>query len=314
LAGEEIVTLPDFLVIGAAKSGTVSLYHYLGQHPQIFMCPVNETNFFALDGYDLDSHFRGPGDRETMERHCVKELTNYEALFADAGPDQRVGESSPLYLYSSHAPRRIHHYLPDVRLIALLRHPTARAHANFRHYRLAGIEPLPRFERALAAEEARKAQGWGPWPFWFYRDVGYYGRQMARYCELFDEEQILVCFYEQLRDDPLSLLQTLYAFVGVDERFVPDTSVRHNVGSRPRVRTLQRLMTRPNRLKRTLRALLPDALRRQLRDVLRSWNEVRMELDPALGRRLTQGYLQDMKRLQALVGHDLSAWREPDAG
>lgn len=299
------MALPDFLVIGAAKAGTVSLYHYLGQHPQIYMCPVNEPNFFALDGFDIDSHFRGPGDRETMERHCVRNLAHYEALFANAEPDQRLGESSPLYLYSAHAVERIHHYLPEVKLIALLRHPTERAHANYRHYRMAGIEPLSRFETALAAEAERVAQGWGPWPFWAYQAVGDYAKQLRRYYALFEREQVLVCFHEELREDAVALLQKIYEFVGVDSTFVPDTSVRHNVGNRPRLRLLQRLMTQPNPLKATLKRVLPERARVALRETLRGLNEERLALDPDTRKQLNRAYRPGIEALERLTGKDL---------
>ena len=302
--------LPDFLVIGAAKSGTISLYHYLGQHPQVYMCPINEPNYFALDGFSLEDHFRGPGDRATVQRHCVQDRVAYEALFAAARPGQRLGESSPLYLYSSHAAKSIYRSLPNVRLVVLLRHPTARAHANYRHYRIAGIEPLSRFEQALAAERSRLAAGWGPWPFWAYRDVGNYAEQLQRYYDLFDREQILVCFYEELRDDAVALLQKIYAFIGVDSDFIPDTSVRHNVGSRPRISLLHRLLTQPNGLKDTLKVLLPRRARTGLREGFRRLNEDRLALDPALRRQLTREYATDIRRLQALTGHDLAHWRE----
>lgn len=307
------MSLPDFLVIGAAKSGTTSLYDYLNQHPQIFMCPVNETNFFALDGFDLDNHFRGPGDRATVESHCVQDRTAYEALFAAAGPGQLLGESSPLYLYSAHAARRIRHILPQVRLVVLLRHPTARAFANYRHYRLAGIEPLAHFEQALAAEATRQAQGWGPWPFWAYRDVGHYARQLQRYYDLFERHQILVCFYEELRHDAVALLQKIYNFLGVDGDYIPDTSVRHNIGSQPRIQLLHRLLTQPNRLKGTLNVWLPRFIRMWLRDTLHRLNEERLALDPALGRALTREYGTEIRRLQTLTHQDLRHWLREQA-
>lgn len=304
------MALPDFLVIGAAKSGTVSLYHYLGQHPQIFMCPTNETNFFALDGFDVESHFQGPGDSAAVESHCVKDRAAYEALFAAAGSAQRLGESSPLYLYSAHAAERIRQIAPQVKLIALLRHPADRAHANYRHYRMAGIEPLPTFEQALQAEPSRMARGWGPWPFWAYRDVGHYAGQLQRYYDLFDREQILVCFYEELRDDPVALLQKIHTFLDAQSDIMTDTSVRHNVGSRPRSAFLHRTLTRPNWLKTAMNVILPQAIRRRLRDGLHRLNEERLALKPQTRRQLTREYTAEIRRLQALTGHDLTHWLE----
>jgi hypothetical protein len=242
----------------------------------------------------------------------VQDRATYEALFERARPDQCLGESSPLYLYSAHAAERIRHYLPRVRLIALLRQPAARAHANFRHHRIAGIEPLSRFEQALAAEKARQAQGWGPWPFWAYRDAGNYAEQLERYYTMFDNDQIMVCLHEELRDDAVALLQRMYAFIGVDSQFVPDTSVRHNVGSRPRAHFLHRLMTQPNPLKTTLKRLLRERSRTWLRETLRRLNEERPILDPALRRQLTREYKPGIKRLQAHIGQDLAHWWDED--
>jgi hypothetical protein len=302
------MAFPHFLVLGAAKSGTVSLYHYLRQHPNIFMCPVNEPNFFALDGLDLRNHFHGPGDRATLRKHCIQDRAAYEALFTGARPGQKLGESSPLYLYSPHAPHRIQHHAPTARLIVLLRHPVDRAFSNFRHHRIAGIEPLSRFEQALAAEPARLAAGWGPWPFWAYRHVGNYADQLQRYLTLFPPGQLLICFYEQLRDDPQALLQKIFHFIGVSSDFVPDTSIRHNISRRPRIPTLHRLMTRPNPMKKAVKRALPTPFRNVLATMLRRLNEERQSLQPRLRRDLTQSYRLQIEQLQELSDQDLTHW------
>jgi hypothetical protein len=302
------MALPDFLLIGAAKSGTVSLYHYLKQHPGIFMCPVNECNFFALHGVDLDAAFRGPVDRETVERYCVRDPAAYEALFDAAVPGQRRGEASPLYLYSPVAPQNIRQSMPQARLIAVLRQPADRAYSNYLHYRRAGIEPLPTFAQALAAEPERIAGGWGPWPFWHYRQVGFYAAQVQRYYEAFGRDQVMVCLYDDLWADPVALLQKMFAFIGVDPTFAPDVSVRHNIAGRPKNHRLYSLMTRPNALKQVVNTVLPVTVRARLRDWIHGWNVTTPPFDPALRRRLNQGYREDILALQALIGRDLSHW------
>jgi hypothetical protein len=302
------MTLPNFLLIGAAKSGTVSLYHYLGQHPDIFMCPVNECNFFALENLDPDGIFQGPVDRKTAVSHCIWERASYEALFTAARPHQTLGESSPLYLYSPLAPANIQRHTPQARLIAILRQPADRAYANYRHYRRAGIEPLADFGQALAAEAERIANGWGPWPFWQYRQLGFYAAQLQRYYTHFDREQIMVCLYDDLQADPVKLLQKMFAFIGVDERFVPNTAVRHNIGGQPRNRFLYQLMTRANPLKAIIKAILSEKKRKQVRDTIHDWNVVKPPFDPVLRQQLNAAYREDMLRLQALIGRDLSHW------
>jgi len=81
------MTLPNFLVIGAGKSGTTSLYQYLRQHPQIYMSPLKETRFFAVEGENLP--FRGPADsRFTLVTH----IESYRALFQDVSTEVAIGE------------------------------------------------------------------------------------------------------------------------------------------------------------------------------------------------------------------------------
>lgn len=134
------MTLPNFLIIGAAKAGTTSLYHYLAQHPQIYMSPIKEPNFFALEERCVD--FRGPGDHLYIKQFSVTELERYRSLFQGVTHEQAVGEASPLYLYSPVAPARSHRYVPEMKLIAILRHPVDRAYSAFLHLLRDEREPI----------------------------------------------------------------------------------------------------------------------------------------------------------------------------
>ncbi len=300
--------MPDFLLIGAAKSGTTSLYHYLQQHPQIYMCPVNEPNFFALEQVNLERHFRGPVDREILEKHCVTDVQKYQALFASAPPEARCGENSPLYLYSEHAPARIKKLIPQVKLIAILRHPAERAYSNFQQYRRAGIEPLTTFEGALDAEEARIQQGWGPWPFWHYARVGFYAEQLRRYMACFPKEQIFVGLYDDLKANPEVFLQQIFGFIGVEQGFTPDISIQHNLSGQPRLQTIHTLATQPNFVKTLLNRIFPPQIRHSLRDHLHRWNTIKAPLRPETRARLIAYYREDMLQLQELIQLDLTHW------
>ena len=189
-----------------------------------------------------------------------------------------------------------------------MRQPADRAYSNYLHYRRAGLEPLPDFGQALAAEAARIAQGWGPWPFWHYRQVGFYAAQLQRYYDRFSQEQIMVCLFDDLQADPVGLLQKMFAFIGVDAAFIPDTAVRHNIGGQPKNRALYRLMTRANPLKTAVKAILPQKIRWRLRDGLHGLNVVTPPFPPALRQRLNADYQADIGQLQDLIGRDLSHW------
>src|SRR5215218_4707583 len=123
------MTMPNFLIIGAGKSGTTSLYHYLGQHPEVFMSPMKEPKFFCFEGER--PNFRGPGDDEEINRKCVTTIDAYRALFDGVACEKAVGEASSMYLYYPKAPERIDHHVAGVRLIAVLRNPVDRAYSSY---------------------------------------------------------------------------------------------------------------------------------------------------------------------------------------
>ena len=124
------MTLPNFIIIGVAKAGTMSLNYYLQQHPQIFMCPVKETNFFAYEDA-RGGAWAGGGDPPHPARFHVKTLEAYEGLFEGVTDEIAIGEASPIYFRSPTAARRIHKRILDVKLVASLRNPADRAFSGF---------------------------------------------------------------------------------------------------------------------------------------------------------------------------------------
>ena len=299
------MTMPNFLVIGAAKSGTTALYHYLAQHPAIYMSRKN-PNFFLFEGQPLD--FRGPRIRSTIE-NSVTSLEAYRALFDGASKETAVGEVSTLYLYLPRAVERIRRHLPEARLIAILRHPAERAYSNFAHAVRIQLEPLDDFCRALSEEERRIRDNW--WPFFHYRRRGYYYAQLERYFDLMDRRQIRIYLYEDFDTAPLGVLQDIFRFLDVDETFVPDTSVKHNVSRTvrvPRNKALHSWLAQPSAMMTVARAMIPSELRRSLQERMMHRNLVKPPLLPEVRNQLIQEYTEDISRLQDLIRRDLSKW------
>ena len=214
-------TLPNFLIIGAAKAGTTALHEYLQQHPQIYMTPTKETNFFAFAGEDLN--FQGPKD-EALKDFSITDLDTYQAEFAEVTNEKAIGEACPSYLYYPQAASRIKHYLPDVRLIVILRNPVDRAYANFLHTVRDDREPYRNFALALQEEPNRIDNNW-EW-FWHYIQVGFYGKQLKHYYETFAPSQIKIYLYEDLKENAIALLQDIFCWLEVENTFVPDMALR----------------------------------------------------------------------------------------
>ena len=117
------MTLPNFIVIGAAKCGTTSLVHYLAQHPQVFMSAEKEPRFFAPEFFT--KYISGPIRKGTIRNEM--EVKEYEGLFDDVTTEKAIGEASTEYIFFPETPKRIKKLLPDVKLIAILRNPSDRA-------------------------------------------------------------------------------------------------------------------------------------------------------------------------------------------
>jgi Sulfotransferase family len=303
--------MPNFLVIGAAKSGTTALYEYLKQHPQIYMSWLKEPHFFAFEGEK--PYFRGPGDQELYNYIVVDNLGEYLALFQGASSETAIGEASVNYLYLPRACARIKHYLPEAKLIAVLRDPVERAYSSFLHMTRDGREPLNDFAQALRAEGGRIQDGWAP--IWHYKQAGFYHAQLKRYYEAFAREQIRVYLYEDLNNDPVSVLLDIYRFLGVDETFGPDISKRYNVSGVPkneRLHAFYSFLMRPHPIKSAFKPLVPSGLRRRflerLVNTIRNRNLVKPPLSENVRRQLTEAYRGDILRLQGLIQRDLSGW------
>ena len=314
---------PNFFIIGAQKAGTTSLYHYLGQHPEIYMSPVKEPFFFnheiGPNGGVIERRFRGP-DRSPSAK-CAS-LKEYRALFEGVRDEVAVGEASVLYIYAPGTAGRIERYAPGARAIALLRDPAERSYSAFKYASRIGTEPLTDFSRALREEENRVRDSWHPAVH--YRRRGLYHEQLRRYYDVFGRERVGVWLYEELKEDPVGVARSVFGFLGVDDSFVPDTSTRYNPSSVPRngaarlaIRFMNTALPAVGRVVPStpaVRRMIPSA--REVRRIAnrRILTEGSPPLDPEARSGLVEGYREDILRLEELIGRDLSAWLDGGRG
>ena len=208
--------LPDFLILGAQKSGTTALYAYLRRHPEITGPAWKEVSYF-------DRHYRrGPAW--------------YRGNFPLRAHGAIVGEASPSYLFHPLAPERAAALLPNALLIALVRDPADRAHSHYHHEVALGREELP-FEEALEREEERLAgelermhddPGYFSHAWWnhTYLARGRYAEQLARWLDHFPRERLLVLSNEELAERPAETYARVLEFLGARP---------HRLASYPRV-------------------------------------------------------------------------------
>ena len=296
--------MPEFLVIGAARSGTTALFHYLRQHPQVFMPAHKEPNFFAFEDIKLDC--KGPG--ADYINNSITLLAEYQKLFEGASPNAICGEASPLYLFSDRAPERIHLHVPNVRMVVVLRNPIEQAFSHFLYATKQCIEPEPDFTKALQLEEERLAAGWQP--LFGYSKFPRYAEQLSRYFDLFPKEQFLIRTYEDFQDSPEIVLRDVFEFIGADPDFTPAMSQKPNAGGVPKNRAFQNFLMKSNPITRAIGYVVPEEIRLRIRDRLARFNLERQDEMPEAARHILSERLgSEINQLEDLIGRDLSIWK-----
>lgn len=301
------MTLPNFLVIGAGRSGTTSLHHYLKAHPDVYLPDVKSPSHFYCYGRPPSDD---PSIRSVTQDYFVHDPADYEALFAGVRHETAIGEVSPAYLATVHAAPRIAARLPGVKLIALLRHPVDRAFARFVGRCRDGLESRTSFadvvrdERraALVQEDAAGT----------YLAASCISHFLASYLERFPRERVRVHLFEDFQRDPAGVMRDLFEFLNVDSAFVPDMSRRHNQsGGIVRNGIARHVWMRSARLRTRVRPFLPEPWRNRV-FALVTRDLIPVDLDPALRAELTELYRDDVERLEELLDRDLSHWLEPN--
>ena len=274
--------LPNFIIIGAMRSGTTSLARYLGAHPQVFMAAKKEVHFF-------DFNF----DRS---------LDWYARHFARAGGKTAVGEATPGYMYNERAIARMARLVPQARLIVVLRNPVDRAYSHYWLNRARGHEPLD-FAAAIAVEPERLAnpelalgrRG-------VYLEGSRYLKHLLRVCRYYPRSALHVVIFEDLRDEPRAVFAAVCRFLGVGESFLPP-----NLG-----RPINRFVAFRSLGLRNLGRRLPRPLRRVV-DRLNVREASYPPLDSALRRALQEQFAGENAALAAWLSRDLSVWSESGA-
>lgn len=243
LAAQEGKSVLDFIVIGAQKAGTTTLFHYLRHHPEISLPVGKELPYFSHDSI-----------YERGWTAYIESLRTHGYVGARSDPERKWGTVTPQYMvggvyqptgdaavsdsYDARTvPARINGALPDVRLVAILRDPVQRAVSHHRMLAMRGIERRS-FDDAideLLLPAALNAARRRPQERTGYVAWGEYGRILAGYFDVFAAEQILVLFTDELERAPAQLLRRVHEFIGVKADFEPD-----NLGLRYRVGAIER--------------------------------------------------------------------------
>jgi len=296
--------LPNFLVVGAAKSGTTALYYQLKGHPEIFCCPVKEPCYFSSQVLRLPQP--GIGDERKL---YVKTYADYCKLFEGAEGKKAIGEASAdtIYFYEKTIPV-IQQVLVDPRIIILLRNPVDRSFSAYLHLVRDNRETLS-FEEGLAREEERIRLDWQC--MWHYKNRGMYYNQVKAFKTEFS--RVLICLYDDFKKEPQAVIKQVCQFLEVDPDFQPaNTRSRYNISGIPRFRSLNNIFLMKNIVQRILRKVGSFVLTEdgwvKFRDSLRAKLYVKAVMKPDTRAYLQQVFREDILKLQDLLDRDLGGW------
>lgn len=301
------VKLPDFLIVGAAKSGTTSLHYYLKQHPQIFMPNVKELRFFSLMDTSPDStHDWLKGS------DGIFSIDKYLSYFKDAKDVQVIGESCPIYLYTyKDTIRNIKKVYGEshgsLKIILILRNPAEMAWSHFMMRRKNGAEPLEDFREYLKPDVVNRRLNNHRCSEVDYIGFGMYYEQVKSFMDEFADIKIFT--YDDLCADGLEVTRAIFRFLEVDDGFIPEMETKYNVSGNVSSKLLGYLIIKKYLLKDFLKLIVPRGIRRKMRLKLETKIVDRKHIPDDIRQELIERYYkEDICKLGNLIGRELSTW------
>ncbi len=289
--------------MGAPKCGTTAMSDYLGQHPEIGMSALKESQYFAIDMWQRFAVKKG------QTWHTPEE---YLGLFAGVQDRKRLGEASVWYLYSAAAPVEIERFCSHSRIIAMLRNPVDMIPSLHSEFVYNGIEPEEDLERALALDAERERNGAPPgFPPRSYRSTVSYGKQLRRYFDVFGRERVHVILFDDFTHRTADIYRETCEFLDVDPGFVPEIRVV-NPHKQVRSRALRGFLFHPpETFRRAVHAVTSRAGRSRVGYAMKRWNTRFVSRPPASERvhtALRPLAVRQAHELGELLDRDLRAW------
>ena len=293
--------LPNFLIVGAAKSGTTSLYYYLQQHPEISFPKLKEPKYFS--SLNLNFPHKGTGD-SSVDKFAIKNLEAYKEQFINLNTP-KIGEASPDYLYYyKSTPIEIKNELGDVPIIIILRNPIKRAFSAYSYLVRDSREKLS-FREALNHEDVRKNNNFDF--VWSYKSGGLYYEQVKAYMDCFSNVKVIVL--EEFLKDKEAVIKSIFDYLKVNVNFKIDMNTTHNVSGMPTNFFAKFLLSRNNSISQVIREILKKYVNRGLLEKVSSKFLAKEYISEDDASYLNSFYKKDIENLETLLNKDLSVWK-----
>jgi len=300
--------------IGAMRAASTSIYHYLGQHPEIYMSPVKEPDYFIAEycrrrlasGKALSKR-----QHESIERILnsgkYRTAEAYQSLFEGAEDYKYIGEAS-CYLHHPPTAELIHEYNPHSKIIICLRNPIDRIHSEYMLY-VRDSKVDVSFSEFISSRIIwnKDKNVWEPQSA-NRLNKGFYSKQIAPWLYCFGKENVKIFLFEDIARDPAHICQLLYIWLEVDSAFKPE-KVHAQRSGKPISKKLMRVINNNYLIRRYAKPVLPSLLRIKIRDYFYKTFLKKEKMSVHIQDILKIIYFEEINQLEKMVSIDLSKWK-----
>ena len=289
----------DFMIIGAQKAGSTSLYDYLTAHPDVFMPGLKDGHFFSDDD----------------EYRQLNEVL--QRVYRGSTDFRSRGGGDVLLIFKPHSISRLLAHNPEMKLLAILRNPVDRAYSAYWHARQLTWEKAATFEEALEAEPPEGSEALAAKPWRAYVNRGHYFEQLTACLQHTSADRLKVLLLDDMKSDPAGTVAETWSWLGLDPaRGSANFGKRSNPASVPRIPWLHRFFWGPGWHKRIYRRMVPRGLRYGLRErLLRPMIDRNLKplnyppINPDTRKRLAEHFRPHNRRLAEMLGRNLNHWQ-----
>lgn len=277
---------PNFFIVGTPKSGTTSLFHYLQEHPEVFLPELKEPHFFSC-----------PEVKNTYYKtKIVDSKQEYLDLYQERESYKAVGDLSSSYLFNKETPKRIHQFNPYAKIIIVLRNPVERALSHYLMDVNLGYINVS-LSKVINNKDTFKQH------YQEYIELGFYEQQIRAYTKQFPDSQIKVVLSDTLYANTAETLKDIYSFINVSTTFITDFETVHNSYTEPRFKALKSLVQSDG-----LKKMIPSSLKSGLKSLIYKTNaeKPKLEVEKDLLREI---YKKSIVETETLINQDLSSWK-----
>ncbi len=298
----------NLFIVGAAKSGTTSLYNYLNQHPEVYFPKVKEPNFYSNIDSEDPMAYKHPKEGVFYHNKIIRNKEVYYSLYKNSANYKIIGDASPSYLWDIDSAKRIYTDFPQSKIIIMLRNPVFR---TFSHYLMnirSGVEKESDFLVALKRDKKTEPKVWGDGKVLLYEELGMYYNQVQTYFDLFNKKNIKVIIYEEFFQNTDKGLLEICEFLKIEKVTTINHTEVYNKYTSPKNKLSYFFIRNKGKLQ-YFRRFTPNALKKLFKNKILFKNTSKPKMSNSSKIYLQDIFSDNIKKLESLLNKNLDVWK-----